>query len=330
MIFHWGRVLQLEVGEKVKLKKMLLPVFLSALGFYGCSKDSEPGLENGVPVLTGTVLVDGSSTVFPITEAVAEEFQKQQKKVRVSVGVSGTGGGFKKFLQGETDINDASRPIKATEIKVAQEQGIRYLEVPVAYDGLTVVVNKENDFVDYLTVAELNKIWEPGSKVNSWSEIRQEWPNQRIRLYGPGTDSGTFDYFTETINGKSGASRVDFTASEDDNVLVKGVSGDKYALAFFGYAYYKENKGKLRAVPIDGGNGPVVPTMETINQGTYEPLSRPVFIYINEDKLTRQEVVAFVNFYLTNAAVLSEEVGYIALPAASYQESLSRVARAVN
>ncbi|MFQ6615037.1 MAG: PstS family phosphate ABC transporter substrate-binding protein, partial [Fidelibacterota bacterium] len=210
----------------------------------------------GSQVLQGTVKIDGSSTVFPITEAVAEEFGKvrEHRKIRVTVGVSGTGGGFKKFLAKETDINDASRPIKQKEIDKANKNGVKYIELPVAYDGLSVVINKKNTWVDYLTVAELNKIWKPGSAVKTWKDIRSNWPNLKIQLYGPGTDSGTFDYFTEVINGKSQVSRSDFTKSEDDNVLVNGVAGDKGSLGYFGFAYYVENRDKLRVVPIKQGN----------------------------------------------------------------------------
>ena len=275
--------------------------------------------------LRGTVSLDGSSTVFPISEATAEEFLAVQPRVRVTVGVSGTGGGFKKFLAGETDINNASRPIKAKELKVAREKGIEFLELPVAYDGLSVIVNKNNHWVDYLSVSELEKIWQPGSTVKNWSDIRSGWPNHPIRLYGPGTDSGTFDYFTETINGKSGMSRPDFTASEDDNALVRGVAGDTNALGYFGFAYYAANKTKLKLVPIDGGVGPVAPSAVTINNGTYAPLSRPIFIYIRKNALDRPEVHAFTEFYLNNAAQLATEVGYIALPELVYIRAMSRI-----
>ena len=277
--------------------------------------------------LRGTVKIDGSSTVFPITEAVAEEFNKirQFSRVRVTVGVSGTGGGFKKFCVGERDINNASREIKQQEIDKAKKNGIRYIEIPVAYDGLTMVINKGNNWVDYLTTAELKKIWEPGSSVKTWADVRKGWPKKRLRLYGPGTDSGTFDYFTEVINGKSQRSRSDFTKSEDDNMLVKGVAGGKYALGFFGYAYYSENKNILKAVPIQHNNhAPVSPTLETINQGTYAPLSRPIFIYVNIDSAKRPEVREFVRFYLKNAAELSKEVGYIPLPDKEYTQHLKR------
>jgi phosphate transport system substrate-binding protein len=279
--------------------------------------------------MKGEVRVDGSSTVYPITEAVAEEFRAVQPKVRVSVGFSGTGGGFKKFNIGETDINDASRPIKGKEIALASENGIHFIELPVAYDGLSVVVNPKNTFVDHLTVEELHKIWMPESPVKTWQDVRPEWPAEEIALYGPGVDSGTFDYFTEAINGKSQVCRSDFTASEDDNVLVQGVAGDVDALGFFGFAYYLENKDKLKVVPVDGGDGPVAPTTETINNGTYAPLSRPIFIYVSTAAAQRPEVEAFVNFYLENAAALASEVGYVALPDAVYALASQRFANRV-
>jgi len=278
-------------------------------------------------VLRGTVSLDGSSTVFPISEAVAEEFLAVQPRVRVTVGVSGTGGGFKKFLAGETDINDASRPIKGKEISIASAQNIEFIEIPVAYDGLSVTVNPKNHWVDSLTVDELKRIWQPGSTVTTWRDVRSHWPDEPIRLYGPGTDSGTFDYFSETINGKSGASRPDYTANEDDNALVQGIAGDVNALGYFGYAYYASNKDKLKLVAIDGGNGPVKPTEKTINNGEYAPLSRPIFIYIRKDSLDRPEVQAFTQFYIENAALLASEVGYIPLPIAVYKRALERVQR---
>ena len=281
----------------------------------------------GSPTLKGTVKVDGSSTVFPITEAVAEEFGKvkEHRRVRVTVGVSGTGGGFKKFLAGETDINDASRNIKQREIDKAEKNGVKYIELPVAYDGLSVVVNKSNSWVDYLTVAELHKIWKRGSTVKTWKDIRPNWPDQKIRLYGPGTDSGTFDYFTEAINGKSQVSRSDFTKSEDDNVLVTGVAGDKGSLGYFGFAYYVENKDKLKVVPIkQGDNKPVAPTMTTINNGSYAPLSRPIFIYVNFEAAKKPEVREFVRFYLKKAKELVAEVGYVPLPDQEYQKYLDK------
>ena len=273
--------------------------------------------------MRGRVRVDGSSTVFPITEAVAEEFQKLHRGVQVTVGISGTGGGFKKFCAGETDINDASRPIKPTEEEAAKANSVRFIELPVAYDGISVVAHPENDFLDYLTVEELRKIWQPGSMVNQWSDIRSEWPDRPLTLYGPGTDSGTFDYFTEAVNGKSQLCRPDFTASEDDNVLVQGIAGDPDALGFFGFAYYAENADRLKLIPIDGGDGPVFPSNETINTNTYNPLSRPILIYVN-DQARREEVVAFVEFYLREAPNLVQEVGYVALPAEVYELALHR------
>ena len=281
----------------------------------------------GSPALKGTVKVDGSSTVFPITEAVAEEFGKVKahRRVRVTVGVSGTGGGFKKFLAGETDINDASRSIKQKEIDKAKKNGVKYIELPVAYDGLSVVVNMSNTWVDYLTVAELHKIWKPGSTVKTWKDIRPNWPNEKIRLYGPGTDSGTFDYFTKVINGKSQVSRSDFTKSEDDNVLVTGVAGDKGSLGYFGFAYYVENKDKIKVVPIQQGDKkPVAPTMTTINNGSYAPLSRPIFIYVNLKSAKKPEVRQFVRFYLKQAKELVAEVGYVPLPDQEYQKYLDK------
>lgn len=275
--------------------------------------------------LKGNVALDGSSTVFPISEAVAEEFRNVQPKVRVTVGLSGTGGGFKKFYAGETDISNASRPIKDIEIQNAQTNKIDFIEIPVAFDGLSVIISKKNKFIDHLTVAELNKIWAPGSTVKNWNQVRPEWPDKPIRLFGPGTDSGTFDYFTEVINGKGGASRADYTASEDDNILVQGVRNDEYALGYFGYAYYISNTDSLKAVPIDGGKGPIEPTFESINKGTYAPLSRPVFIYVNPKSLDRPEVQAFVEFYINNAGALSKEVGYISLPDSVYKALLERV-----
>lgn len=277
------------------------------------------------------IRVDGSSTVFPITEAVAEEFQMANRGIMVMVGVSGTGGGFKKFSRNETDINDASRTIKAKEVAMCRETGVEYIELPVAYDGLAVLVNPQNDWVDYLTVDELKMIWEPQAqrKVTRWNHIRAEWPDEELRLYGPGVDSGTFDYFTKAINGQEGASRGDFTASEDDNVLVQGIATDKYALGFFGLAYYEYNKNKLRLIPVDdgiddNGKGQIYPSLETVNNGTYQPLSRPIFIYVSKKSAEKEEVARFVTFYLKNARELTTEVGYIPLPDTAYLLALKR------
>jgi len=268
-----------------------------------------------------TISIDGSSTVFPITEAVAEEFQNARRNsVAVVVGISGTGGGFKRFCAGETDITNASRPIKASEMELCRQAGVQYIEVPVAYDALTVVVNPDNDWVTSLSVEDLKTMWEPAAEgqISRWNQVRSEWPNAPINLFGPGADSGTFDYFTEAINGKAQESRGDFTASEDDNVLVQGVLRDRNALGYFGFAYYENNKDRLRAVPIDNGNGPVFPSRAAVENGTYQPLSRPLFIYISTAALRRPEVREFANFYLDNADELSAEVGYVALPAEVY------------
>lgn len=281
--------------------------------------------------LSGSIQIDGSSTVYPITEAVAEEFRQEEPAVRVSVGVSGTGGGMKKFSRGEIDIVDASRPINEKETAVATENNVSFVELTVAFDGLTVVVHPENTWVKDITLSELKKIWEPAAQgtIKRWNQIRPEWPNEELHLYGPGVESGTYDYFTEAIVGESHSSRGDYTASEDDNVLVQGVSTDLYALGFFGYAYYEENKGKLKAVPVDdqneeNGKGAILPSLETVKDGTYAPLSRPLFIYINSNAATKPELVEFVNFYLENAPALSEEVGYIQLPEEQYKEQKSK------
>jgi phosphate transport system substrate-binding protein len=271
-----------------------------------------------------TIKIDGSSTVYPVTEAVAEEFQKANKGIQVTVGVSGTGGGFKKFCRGETDISNASRPISKSEMQDCATQGIKYMELPVAYDALTVVVNPQNTWVKSLTVAELKKMWEPGAqgKINNWSQIRSGFPNAPLKLFGPGTASGTFDYFTEAIVGKSKSSRGDYTASEDDNVLVQGVTRDKNAIGYFGYAYYEENKGKLKAVPIDGGKGAILPSPQAVQNGTYRPLSRPLFIYVSAKSADKPEVKQFVEFYLKNGAKLAREVKYVALPAVAYTTAM--------
>ncbi len=275
----------------------------------------------------GSVIkIDGSSTVYPITEAIAEEFQAMYKDIKVVVGISGTGGGFKKFVTNQTDISDASRPIKSSEQKKARMNGIDFIELPVAYDGLTVVVNKNNKFIDHLTVAELKKLWEPAAQGNitKWNQVREGFPAEKIVLYGPGTDSGTFDYFTEAICGGSGKSRGDYTPSEDDNVLVQGVAGDKNALGYFGLAYYEENKDKLNAVKIDGGNGPVEPTYDNVQDGSYQPLSRPIFIYVNRNAADKDYINKFVEFYLKKAKDVAKEVGYIALPDKAYEFALKK------
>jgi phosphate transport system substrate-binding protein len=286
-------------------------------------------------VLTGcgggsidSVGVDGSSTVFPLTEAVAEEFMEDTQGARVNVGVSGTGGGFSKFLRGETDINDASRPISPGEIEKAASNGIEYIELPVAYDGLAVVVHPENDWVDCLTVNELEELWKPNSPIDRWSQLRDDFPDRPIDLYAPGTASGTYDYFTEAIVGESGASRSDFTASEDDNVLAQGIKGTETALGYFGLAYYENNAKELKALGVDpdqrdSGASCTTPSAKTVQKGTYRPLSRPLFIYVNAAKIT-PTVEKFVAFYLQNAGELASDVGYVAMPDDAYELALQR------
>ncbi|MGZ3749282.1 MAG: PstS family phosphate ABC transporter substrate-binding protein [Pseudobdellovibrionaceae bacterium] len=281
-----------------------------------------------------TIKVDGSSTVFPITEAMAEEFQAAQKnKVRVTVGISGTGGGFKKFCRGETDIQDASRPIQSSELATCKQAGIRFLELPIAYDATVVVVNPKNDWLKEAKVEDLKKMWEPEAqaKVTKWKQINPAWPNENLKLFGAGSDSGTFDYFTEAIVGKARSSRGDYTASEDDNTLVTGVANDKYALGYVPLAYYMENKTKLKAVAIIGGdkspakNKAVLPSKETVENGTYFPLSRPIFIYVNEASLKKPEVQEFAKFYLKNADRIVPQVKYVVLPKKAYEVGLEHL-----
>jgi phosphate transport system substrate-binding protein len=271
-----------------------------------------------------TIKIDGSSTVFPIAEAVAEEFQIQKRgKVRVTVGVSGTGGGFKKFCRGETDVANASRPISVEEMEACRKAGIKYMELPVAFDALTVVINPANNWVKdgVMTIADLRKMWEPAAqgRISTWKQVRAEWPAERLMLFGPGADSGTFDYFTEAVMGKAKSSRGDFTASEDDNTLVQGVENNKSALGYFGFAYYAAHKDKMTAVKIDGGKGPVAPSVENVINGTYSPLSRPLFIYVRESSASRPEVREFIQFIMTQGADLVTEVGYVPLPKNAYQ-----------
>jgi phosphate transport system substrate-binding protein len=275
------------------------------------------------PAFAQIVKVDGSSTVYPVTEAVAEDFQKAKKqKVKVTVGISGTGGGFKKFCRGETDVSNASRPILKSEMADCQKAGIEYYELPVAFDALTVAINPKNTFIRQLTVAEMKKMWEPAAqgRVTRWNQVNPQWPDQPMKLFGPGADSGTFDYFTEAVVGKAKSSRGDFTASEDDNVLVTGVARDVNGLGYFGYAYYIENKDKLKAVPIVNDKGQAItPSLETVENGTYAPLSRPIFIYVNSASLNKPEVREFVEYYLKNGGPLAKEVKYVPLPASAYQ-----------
>ena len=281
--------------------------------------------EDGTIAFAGDIKINGSSTVYPVTAAISEIFQEEDanEKVNITVGQSGTGGGFKMFVRGETDINDASRPIKDKEIKNCADNNVKSHEVTVAYDGIAIVINKENDFIDYLTVAELQKIWmKTENQSKKWSDIREGWPEKDIILYGPGEASGTFDYFCEVIVGKGNSSRNDYNASENDNVLVKGVVDDKFAMGYFGYSYYADNKEKLKVVPVDGGNGPVAPSLETVMNKTYTPLARPLFIYVSDAAVKKAQVVEYVNFYLDHVADedLVNAIKHIPLPANEVQE----------
>jgi phosphate transport system substrate-binding protein len=313
---------------------------LAVAAAAGCSKrreqggkrtGDEPGATGARAKDTGGVVkVDGSSTVFLISEAVSVEFRGQG---HATVAMSGTGGGFKKLCRGDIEVSGASRPIKASEAKACKDAGIEFIELPVAYDGLAVVVHPKADWVDHLTVAELKKMWEPEAqrKVTSWAQIRDGFPDRKLTLYGAGVDSGTYDYFTQAVVGTEHASRGDFTSNEDDNVLVQGVSGDGGALGFFGYGYYKENRDRLKIVPIDdgkddNGKGPIAPSESTVNDGTYQPLSRPIFIYVSTRALERDVVARFVEFYLDQAKALAAEVGYIALPDRAYELARQRLA----
>jgi phosphate transport system substrate-binding protein len=305
---------------------MKLNFLVQALAFSGAAVAAQAAFAQQI-----IVKVDGSSTVFPVTEAVAEEFQKSKKNaIKVTVGISGTGGGFKKFCRGETDISNASRPILKAEMAECAKAGIEYIELPVAFDALTVVINPNNSFIKQLTVAELKKMWEPSAQktVMKWKDVNAAWPDQPMKLFGPGADSGTFDYFTEAVVGKSKSSRGDFTASEDDNVLVQGVSRDVNGLGYFGFAYYVENKGKLKAVPIVNEKGQaVLPSLEAVIAGSYTPLARPIFIYVSNKSLSKPEVREFVQFYMAHGAKLSKEVKYVPLPDSAYKVSWDHVVK---
>jgi len=263
--------------------------------------------------LSGRIEADGSSTVGPYTTAAAEKFQAEQPDVQVTVGVSGTGGGFERFCRDETDLSNASRPIKDEEATICEDAGVEFVEFQVANDALTVVTNKDNDWVDCLTTAQLKKIWEPGSKVKSWKDVDPSFPDEKVSLFGPGTDSGTFDYFTGEINGEEGASRSDYSASEDDNNTVTGVSGEKGGLGYFGFSYFEENQDTLKAVEIDGGDGCIAPSVEAAQSGTYKPLSRPLFIYVKKESLSRPEVAAFLRYILDNEQAIAEASQFVPL-----------------
>ena len=300
-----------------------------ALAFLAaCGGGDTDGPDAGAAGLTGSIEIDGSSTVFPVAAAVAEEFQIANPDTRVTVAYSGTGGGFQRFCAGETDMSNASRPIRDSEAQACHDAGVDFTELNVGWDGLSVLANPDNEFLQCLTVGELNQIWEPNSTVTTWQDVRDEWPAEEISLYGPGTDSGTFDYFTETINGEGGASRADYQASEDDNILVQDIAGDTYSLGYFGYAYYAENSDILKLVGVDGGEGCVLPSDETIQNGTYAPLSRPLYVYVRHSALERPAVRAYVDFMLGNAPEIVPSTGYSALSAEQYAEQMQAIAEA--
>ncbi|MFD9217039.1 PstS family phosphate ABC transporter substrate-binding protein [Streptomyces sp. NPDC087659] len=285
----------------------------------GACGGADAGSGDGGGGLSGTIRVDGSSTVAPLSTAAAQLFQQRNRGVRITVGTSGTGGGFEKFCNGETDIADASRRITAEEQALCADKGVRYEELRIANDGLSVVVSKDNDFADCLTVDQLRKIWEPGSRVDNWNQVDPRFPDVELELFGPGTDSGTFDYFTQAVNGEEGRSRTDYSPSEDDNVTVQGVSGSRGGLGYFGLSYYEENKDRLKLLRIDGGNGCVAPTRTTVQNGTYRPLSRPLLIYPNAAALDRKEVEAFVEYYVENNADIARAAQFV--PLSSRQEA---------
>jgi len=306
---------------------LLLAIGMLAAACGGGNNDG--GSADGGSQLSGTINIDGSSTVAPLSEAAAELFQEQNSGVRVTVGTSGTGGCFEKFCAGETDISDASRAIEADETKACESKGIKYEEVQVANDGLSVVVNNQNTWANCLTTAQLKKIWDKGSKINNWNQVDPSFPNEPLKLFGAGTDSGTFDYFTNAINGEEGRSRSDYSATEDDNVTVTGVSGTKGGLGYFGLSYLQENQGKIKGIQIDGGSGCVAPSTETVQDGSYTPLSRPLFIYPSDKALARPEVKAFLDFYVNNYQKIAEEALFVPLTeeqAAEAKQKLTQLA----
>ncbi len=328
-------------AQNIRLASLGSIVTLSVLGLAACSNNQVAGTTPDFPQalttstantesnsnLSGTVRLDGSSTVFPVSQVMAAEFQRINPGVRVTVGVSGTGGGFDKFCAGETDITDASRPINSSEMQMCRKNNIEYIELPIAFDGLSVVVNPQNNSVECLKVGELKKMWEPAAQgaVTNWNQIRSNFPHQPLQLYGPDPESGTYDYFTQAIVGEEGKSRDDYTKSEDDNALVQGVSSAPNGLGYFGYAYYLANRDRLKLVAIDSGYGCVQPSPKTIADSSYQPLSRPVFIYVKKSAATRPEVKAFTNFYLApENANLVLQVGYVPLPSITLRAANSR------
>ncbi len=309
----------------MKIKTISVIAIGTGLLLAACHNGQHDNAEANDKQLSGTIQVDGSSTVYPVTEAVAEEFRTIHPKVKVTIGSSGSGAGFKKFARGETDISDASRAIKEREVNACKENDIEYLEIRIALDGIAIVVNKENTWLETITAKELKQLWEPNSSVQKWSDLRAEWPEEKIQLFGPSTAHGTYDFFTEEIVGESGASRSDYNAVSDYNVAVQGISTNKNALGYFGLAYYTENKDKLKLISVDNGKGAVLPSLETVSDGTYSPLARPLYIYVNTKSAERKEILEFVKFYINNALTLSKDVGYIPLSDAEYSNALKQL-----
>jgi phosphate transport system substrate-binding protein len=313
---------------------LALAAILLAGSFAACGREdtgSDAKAASG-PKLSGSIEADGSSTVGPLTTAAAELFREQQPGVNVTVGISGTGGGFERFCAGETDISDASRPIKDDEeVPICQQNGIEYTEFQVAIDALTVVVNSDNDWIDCITTDQLKAIWEPKSKIDNWNEVPGgDYPDEKLSLSGPGTDSGTFDYFTDEINGEEGASRSDYQASEDDNVIVQAVEGEKGGLGYFGYTYYEENQDRLKALAIDSGSGCVEPSAETAQDGSYTPLSRPLFVYVKNASLQKPEVQVFLRFYFDNLDQIVEQARFISMPEDQVKEQQDKLEQAIS
>ncbi len=311
------------------MKKSIIIIALASLAI-ACGNKKSNNAEGDSVELTGSIAIDGSGTVFPVSEAVAEEFLAEQPRVKVTVGASGTGGGFKKFGAGDIDICDASRDIKDKEIELCNANGIEYIQLTVALDGITIVINKANTWATSITTEELKKLWEPNSKITKWNQIRATWPNEEIHLYGPNTSHGTYDFFTEVIMGESGASRTDYNAVSDYNVAVQGIENDINALGYLGLSYYEENQDKLAVVGVDNGNGVVLPSIETVANNTYAPLSRSLFIYVSKKSAQRPEVVKFVEFYLNNAPELCKEVGYVPMPASGYNTEKEKFKNAIS
>jgi phosphate transport system substrate-binding protein len=309
--------------KRLALSCVLLVAIVAGCGGSRESSNGDTGDGGAASELSGRVQIDGSSTVGPYATAAAERFRGGNPDVRITVGVSGTGGGFERFCRDETDISNASRPIKDEEKQACEAKSVEYLELQVANDALTVVVNKDNDWVDCMTVAQLTQIWDRGSKVKTWRDVDPSWPDERMRLFGAGTDSGTFDYFTDEINGEEGRSRSDYSASEDDNVTVQGVSGDKYALGYFGLSYYDQNQDSLKALAVDGGGGCVEPSVETAQSGAYKPLARPLYMYVKKESLARPEVKAFLQFVLDNEQAIAERAQFVPLTDEQLQKAKS-------